>query len=82
MLSSAPRRTRTYNPLIKSRNISGPNPLAANTSDDGDPGVALRLAQAEEPPIDPDLLRVAQAWPALPDAIRRAVLALVGSAAG
>jgi hypothetical protein len=29
---------------------------------------------------DPDLARVVDAWPALPDAIRRAVLALIGSA--
>jgi hypothetical protein len=56
--------------------------LHANTSDDGDPGVALRLAQTEATPIDPDLQRVADTWPTLPDAIRRAVLALVGSANG
>jgi hypothetical protein len=56
--------------------------LPVNTSDADDPGVALRLAQTEETPIDPDLLRVAQAWPGLPDAIRRAVLALIGSANG
>jgi hypothetical protein len=30
----------------------------------------------------PNLARVVEAWPALPDAIRRAVLALVGSANG
>jgi hypothetical protein len=29
---------------------------------------------------DPDLARVVEAWPALPQAIRRAMLALVGSA--
>jgi len=48
--------------------------LAANTSDDGDPGVA-------QTPADPNLARVVEAWPALSEAIRRAVLALVGSAA-
>jgi hypothetical protein len=31
-------------------------------------------------PADPDLSRVVAAWPALPAAIRRAVLALVDSA--
>jgi hypothetical protein len=29
-------------------------------------------------PTDPDLARVVAAWPALPDAIKRAVLALIG----
>jgi len=48
--------------------------LAANTSDDGDPGVA-------QTPADPNLARVVEAWPDLPDAIRRAVLALVATAA-
>src|SRR5262249_37780730 len=78
----SPSRTRTYNKPVNSRNMPGPNPLPANTSDDGAPGVALCLAQTEETPIDPDLLRVVQAWPDLPDAIRRAVLALVSSASG
>jgi hypothetical protein len=42
------------------------------------------LAQtlARETPIDPDLARVVLAWVDLPEAIRRAVLALVGSANG
>jgi hypothetical protein len=31
------------------------------------------------PPADPDLACVVEAWPDLPDAIRRAVLALIGS---
>jgi hypothetical protein len=30
--------------------------------------------------IDPDLVRIVGAWPTLPDSIRRAVLALVGTA--
>jgi hypothetical protein len=33
-------------------------------------------------PADPDVARVVEAWPTLPDAIRRAVLALGGSATG
>jgi hypothetical protein len=32
--------------------------------------------------MDPGLARVAEAWPGLPDAIRRAVLALIGAAGG
>jgi hypothetical protein len=38
--------------------------------------VALPVAQ---PPSDPDLARVVEAWPDLPEALRRAVLALIGS---
>jgi hypothetical protein len=34
----------------------------------------------ENPPADPDLARVVDAWPALPDHIKAAVLALVGAA--
>jgi hypothetical protein len=34
---------------------------------------------AHETEIDPDLARVVSAWPDLPEAIRRAVLALIGS---
>jgi hypothetical protein len=34
------------------------------------------------PPLDPDLSRVAGAWPALPELIRRAILALVESGRG
>jgi hypothetical protein len=37
---------------------------------------------ARETEIDPDLARVVSAWPGLPEAIRRAVLALIGSANG
>jgi len=35
-------------------------------------------AQSDARPADPDLARVADAWPDLPPAIRRAVLALIG----
>jgi hypothetical protein len=41
----------------------------------------LAHSLAREAPIDPDLTRIAAAWPALPEPIRRAVLALVDSAA-
>jgi hypothetical protein len=37
---------------------------------------------ARETQIDPDPARVVSAWPDLPEAIRRAVLALIGSAKG
>jgi hypothetical protein len=31
-------------------------------------------------PLDPDLARLNDVWPSLPDAIRRAILAIVGTA--
>jgi hypothetical protein len=42
--------------------------------------LALQLAQ--ETPIDPDLAAILDAWPTLPEPIRRAMLALVGTAKG
>jgi hypothetical protein len=56
--------------------------LPDNTS--GDPANSLASWLAPEaknrlpqPPADADLARVVEAWPSLPEAIRRAVLALV-----
>jgi hypothetical protein len=43
--------------------------------------VACRPACRNEPE-DADLRRIVEAWPDLPEAIRRAVLALIGSTAG
>jgi hypothetical protein len=42
----------------------------------------LAQSLARETQIDPDLARVVSAWPDLPEAIRRAVLALVNSVIG
>jgi len=41
------------------------------------PDRALTKPIPETLPTDPDLARVAVAWPALPETIRRAILALV-----
>ena len=43
---------------------------------------AQLLTKPVEIVLDPELARVLAAWPDLPDPIRRAVLALVGSEAG
>jgi hypothetical protein len=51
--------------------------LPANTSGDGDAPHVPRHVPAG--PADADLARVVGAWPALPEAIRRAVLALVAT---
>jgi hypothetical protein len=41
---------------------------------------ARRFAQLVE--NDPELARLVEAWPTLPDAIRRAILALISAGAG
>src|SRR5262245_55100539 len=43
---------------------------------------AIKSDVLPDVPTDPDLARVVEAWPALPDPIRRAMLALVASAQG
>jgi hypothetical protein len=59
----------------------GRNHAPANGYGDSDGSLAPQLApEAEKRSSDPDLARVIDAWPVLPEAIRRAVLALVGSA--
>jgi hypothetical protein len=75
---SAPCRTRTYNPLIKSQ----PSPLLKFPSDNDlrpDDDAACRPA-CRTGPADGDLARVVAAWDELPEAIRAAVLLLVDSA--
>jgi hypothetical protein len=56
-----------------------PNILPENTYGESADGVAPGVAQLSS---DPDLARVVEVWPELPDAIRRAVLALVQSVSG
>jgi hypothetical protein len=41
---------------------------------------ALAACLQEKPALDPDLARVVNAWPKLPEAIRAAMLAMVASA--
>jgi integrase len=66
---SAPRRTRTYNPLIKSLSDNTENAgKIANSADSAASGAAVELAS------------VFQAWVSLAPAIRAAVLALVNAA--
>ena len=51
-------------------------PTPYGVYDNADSDVAPRVALN---PADPDLARVVEAWPDLPGALRRAVLALIGS---
>ena len=53
-------------------------PKSALSAEDGAESGAPALTN----PPNPDLARVVSAWPDLPEAIRRAVLALIGSATG
>jgi hypothetical protein len=76
-LSRAGDGARTHDSHVGNADVPGHNPCNGNTYGDAVGEVALRVAQL---PTDPDLARVVEAWPHLPEAIRRAVLALVGSA--
>ena len=66
---------RGIEPLTQAAEREARQPLAASRPE------RLAHSLAREAPIDPDLTRIAAAWPALPEPIRRAVLALVDSAA-
>jgi hypothetical protein len=69
-LPDSNRGWRICNPLH-----DDPNPNPAKGSGQSPESVAHQLPG--ETKIDPDLARVLAAWPSLPPAIRRAVLALV-----
>jgi hypothetical protein len=58
-------------------------PDAENTANQGvsDSTGAVVAPRVAPNPTDPDVQRVVEAWPALPEALRRAVLALIGSTA-
>jgi hypothetical protein len=83
--SRAGDRIRTGDVQLGNAAVHRPNPLPAITSGTKARRLAPQLAPVIEntPPaaFPTDLARVAAAWPALPDPIRRAVLALVESAA-
>jgi hypothetical protein len=61
---------------IHTLNTTERNPLPANTSDDSN-RAGDRALTKPAPETDPDLTRVMDAWPGLPEPIRRAILALV-----
>jgi len=80
MEESEPAGTRTQDLRINLPHGQSRNPLPANTSGDPSGPLAPQLAPVQKVySADPDLARVVAAWPALPEAIRRAVLALVGA---
>jgi hypothetical protein len=54
--------------------------LSSNDKDMRQPAAAVALPVAPDSFADADLARVVTVWPDLPEAIRRAVLALIGTA--
>ncbi len=62
---------------LKVRRTTDECPDSETTCDN--PPEPLAQTLARETQIDPDLARVIDAWPELPEAIRRAMLALVES---
>jgi hypothetical protein len=90
-VQSSPTRTRTWNKPVNSLNVQGHNPLSHKVSGNEPCGFARRFAQESKqapdspalaPSTDIDLVRIMDAWPTLPDLIRRAILALVSTANG
>jgi hypothetical protein len=74
MRKKGPSRIRTGDGGFAIRNRDDTSGADVTTSGDGPSPVALPVA-----PTDPELARIVAAWPDLPDAIRRAMLALVGA---
>jgi hypothetical protein len=53
--------------------------IHAKTAISADGGALSGALATESRPIDPGLVRIVEAWPNLPEAIRKAMLALAGS---
>ncbi len=75
-VASAPRRTRTYNPLIKSQQAGYPKGLLPKDLREPAPGVAHYLP-TDTRKTDPDLVAVIAAWPDLPEALKAGIVAMV-----
>ncbi len=68
---------RTHDSHVGNAVVAGAEALPANDLRQGPAALTRPLPNAAD--ADPDLARVVAAWPGLPEAIRRAVLALVGA---
>jgi len=69
------RECLTASPVFKTGADSPQMPYGSTTSGDGPAALALPLALGTQ--LDPDLTRVVEAWSALPEHIRAAILSLV-----
>ena len=76
MLSSAPRRTRTYNPLIKSQTVGKSKGMPDKGLRNPPPSVGPHLA-TDTCQTYPDLATVVNAWDRLPEAVRAGIVAMV-----
>jgi hypothetical protein len=72
---SAPRRTRTYNPLIKSPLVSFRNARSVKPLRISLPTLAPSLPLGADLP--PDLAAVVDAWAELPEPVRLGIVAMV-----
>ena len=78
-VANAHRRTRTYNPLIKSQCNSRPKPSPYHTNQTISEPFSLHLPYGSEG-LPPDLASVLAAWPHLSGAIRSRVTAMIQAA--
>ncbi len=76
---NAPRRTRTYNPLIKSQTREFQKPCSHNDLRIATPPVSHPIP-TDTCQNDPDLTAVIEAWDRLPEAIRAGIVAMVKAA--
>jgi hypothetical protein len=76
---SAPRRTRTYNPLIKCQTSGNPNSGCRKDLRIATPPVSHHFP-TDTCQTDPDLTAVIHAWDRLPEAVRAGIVAMVRAA--
>ena len=76
---NAPRRTRTYNPLIKSQRERSRNLQCSKGLRFSTPAVSHHFP-TDTCKNDPGLAAVIEAWDRLPEAIRAGILAMVKAA--
>jgi Phage integrase family len=75
-VASVPRRTRTYNPLIKSQQTESRNLSESNELRIAVPHAAHHLP-TERPGCPPDLALIVDRWVSLPEALRAGIVAMV-----
>ena len=74
---NAPRRTRTYNPLIKSQMVDSPKSFRSTTLRISPASLAHHLPIDKRQTPCPDLTSVITSWSDLPEAIRAGIVAMI-----
>jgi hypothetical protein len=66
-------------PVFKTESASPQDPTSQTTCGNSTSPLVLQLVPNSEkhPPLDPELSQVVDAWPTLPEPIRRAILSMV-----